>query len=145
MVLLSQIKHKSTLKSIETHRLSIADLKQFKTILDLRNYIKTLSAKRSAEKKTIKNLIDDMFTRHNIINKKMIKEQLKIKHIDYKLYDLNELIESVHFDMYLKYIKTIVKKYGIHKVTKRHIKTECHNNNVLYDKDKLEKCLNKIF
>ena len=58
MVRISDIKHKSTINSIKIYNIKSIELSKFKTIDELRKYIKKLSTEKRKIKQKIKHMFD---------------------------------------------------------------------------------------
>lgn len=138
MVKLSDIKHKSTINSIKYYNFSSIELSKFKTIDELRKYIKKLST----EKRKIKQKIKHMFDTYDILTKQIIKNSITF---DSKHFNLNILINEVQEDDYYIYVKDLVDLYGYDNLTRKHIKDNCITDNIFYDKDRINIAINKIF
>ena len=138
MVKLSDIKHKSTITPIKYYNLTSIDLSKFKTIDDLRKYIKKLSS----EKRKIKKKIENMFNTYGILTKRIIKNSITF---DSKRFNLRIIINEVQEDIYHSYIKDLVDLYGYDNLTRKNIKESCYLDNIVYDKDKINAAINKIF
>ena len=138
MVRISDIKHKSTINSIKIYNIKSIELSKFKTIDELRKYIKKLST----EKRNIKQKIKHLFDTYDILTKRIIKNSITFNS---KHFNLNILINEVQEDDYYSYIKDLVDFYGYDIITKKHIKEHCISENIVYDKDKINLAINKIF
>jgi hypothetical protein len=48
-------------------------------------------------------------------------------------------------DYYYVYVKNLVDLYGYDNLTRKHIKENCITDNIFYDKDRINKAINRIF
>jgi len=140
-MIISDIRDKRLLTSLNIHNLEDDDIKKFKTVKEIKEYIKKLGK----DKTKIKYIIIKMLSNKEIITKRMIKEEIKKKRLEIKNYTLKLLIEECIEKIYYDIVFLLVEKFGYERITRKHIKLYFKTHKYRYDKYYIFKAIEKIF
>jgi len=140
-MIISSIRDKRLLTSLNNHNLEDDDIKKFKTVEEIKEYIKKLGR----DKTKIRNIIIKMLNKKETITKRMIKEEIRKKKLEIKNYTLKLLIEECIEKIYYDIVYLLVEKFGYERITKKHIKLYFISHKYNYNKYYIFKAIEKIF